>query len=140
MGIYFFSLTHVAAPHRVDSVPPTKSGYCVGHNASSSLMYDRVTQGPRKLCVREMNSGMTTKQAWLAKNKRKAFYAAVAADSFRDGVRSLLQVSCLKCGFKAASASQECWFIWEGLPLESIMELQRVSWGHCSLYFSSLQE
>ncbi|ETE71469.1 Solute carrier family 12 member 1, partial [Ophiophagus hannah] len=55
--------------------------------------------GPRKLCVTEMNSGMTTKQAWLAKNKRKAFYAAVAADSFRDGVRSLLQVSCLKCGF-----------------------------------------
>uniref|UniRef100_A0A670Z5R0 Solute carrier family 12 member 1 n=1 Tax=Pseudonaja textilis TaxID=8673 RepID=A0A670Z5R0_PSETE len=31
--------------------------------------------------------------AWLAKNKRKAFYAAVAADSFRDGVRSLLQAS-----------------------------------------------
>uniref|UniRef100_A0A670YZA7 Solute carrier family 12 member 1 n=1 Tax=Pseudonaja textilis TaxID=8673 RepID=A0A670YZA7_PSETE len=49
--------------------------------------------GPRKLCVTEMNSGMTTKQAWLAKNKRKAFYAAVAADSFRDGVRSLLQAS-----------------------------------------------
>uniref|UniRef100_A0A8C6YKW7 Solute carrier family 12 member 3 n=1 Tax=Naja naja TaxID=35670 RepID=A0A8C6YKW7_NAJNA len=49
--------------------------------------------------VVKMNSGMTTKQAWLAKNKRKAFYAAVAADSFREGVRSLLQVSCLKCGF-----------------------------------------
>ncbi|KAG8145036.1 hypothetical protein E2320_013414 [Naja naja] len=49
--------------------------------------------GPRKLCVTEMNSGMTTKQAWLAKNKRKAFYAAVAADSFREGVRSLLQAS-----------------------------------------------
>nr|XP_056721797.1 solute carrier family 12 member 1 [Euleptes europaea] len=52
-----------------------------------------VYTGPRKLCVKEMNSGMATKQAWLAKNKRKAFYAAVAADSFRDGVKSLLQAS-----------------------------------------------
>uniref|UniRef100_A0A670KNI5 Solute carrier family 12 member 1 n=1 Tax=Podarcis muralis TaxID=64176 RepID=A0A670KNI5_PODMU len=41
----------------------------------------------------KMNSGMATKQAWLTKNKRKAFYAAVAADSFRDGVKSLLQAS-----------------------------------------------
>lgn len=52
-------------------------------------------QGPRKLCVKEMNSGMAKKQAWLTKNKRKAFYTAVAADSFRDGVKSLLQVSFL---------------------------------------------
>ncbi|XP_060115837.1 solute carrier family 12 member 1 [Heteronotia binoei] len=52
-----------------------------------------VYTGPRKLCVREMNSGMATKQAWLTKNKRKAFYAAVAADSFRDGVKSLLQAA-----------------------------------------------
>uniref|UniRef100_A0A8B9NLC5 Solute carrier family 12 member 1 n=1 Tax=Accipiter nisus TaxID=211598 RepID=A0A8B9NLC5_9AVES len=52
-----------------------------------------VYTGPRKLCVKEMNSGMAKKQAWLTKNKRKAFYAAVAADSFRDGVRSLLQAS-----------------------------------------------
>eukprot|EP00073_Rattus_norvegicus_P035406 XP_008760364.1 PREDICTED: solute carrier family 12 member 1 isoform X1 [Rattus norvegicus] len=49
--------------------------------------------GPRKLCVKEMNSGMAKKQAWLMKNKIKAFYAAVAADCFRDGVRSLLQAS-----------------------------------------------
>lgn len=35
---------------------------------------------------------MAKKQAWLIKNKIKAFYAAVAADCFRDGVRSLLQV------------------------------------------------
>lgn len=35
---------------------------------------------------------MAKKQAWLMKNKIKAFYAAVAADCFRDGVRSLLQV------------------------------------------------
>uniref|UniRef100_A0A2I3GRU2 Solute carrier family 12 member 3 n=1 Tax=Nomascus leucogenys TaxID=61853 RepID=A0A2I3GRU2_NOMLE len=48
--------------------------------------------GLRKLCVKEMNSGMAKKQAWLIKNKIKAFYAAVAADCFRDGVRSLLQV------------------------------------------------
>ncbi|KAM9374873.1 solute carrier family 12 member 1 isoform 1-T1 [Phaethornis superciliosus] len=52
-----------------------------------------VYTGPRKLCVKEMNSGMAKKQAWLTKNKRKAFYAAVAADSFRDGVKSLLQAS-----------------------------------------------
>ncbi|NXK25164.1 S12A1 protein, partial [Arenaria interpres] len=52
-----------------------------------------VYTGPRKLCVKEMNSGMANKQAWLTKNKRKAFYAAVAADSFRDGVKSLLQAS-----------------------------------------------
>uniref|UniRef100_A0A096NM06 Solute carrier family 12 member 1 n=1 Tax=Papio anubis TaxID=9555 RepID=A0A096NM06_PAPAN len=49
--------------------------------------------GPRKLCVKEMNGGMAKKQAWLIKNKIKAFYAAVAADCFRDGVRSLLQAS-----------------------------------------------
>ncbi|KAM9645300.1 solute carrier family 12 member 1 isoform 3-T3 [Trichechus inunguis] len=49
--------------------------------------------GPRKLCVKEMNSSMEKKQAWLIKNKIKAFYAAVAADCFRDGVRSLLQAS-----------------------------------------------
>uniref|UniRef100_G1R211 Solute carrier family 12 member 3 n=1 Tax=Nomascus leucogenys TaxID=61853 RepID=G1R211_NOMLE len=49
--------------------------------------------GLRKLCVKEMNSGMAKKQAWLIKNKIKAFYAAVAADCFRDGVRSLLQAS-----------------------------------------------
>ncbi|XP_041895012.1 solute carrier family 12 member 1 isoform X1 [Corvus kubaryi] len=52
-----------------------------------------VYTGPRKLCVKEMKSGMEKKQAWLTKNKRKAFYAAVAADSFRDGVKSLLQAS-----------------------------------------------
>ncbi|XP_027716727.1 solute carrier family 12 member 1 isoform X2 [Vombatus ursinus] len=49
--------------------------------------------GPRKECVKEMNSSMVKKQAWLLKNKIKAFYAAVAADCFRDGVRSLLQAS-----------------------------------------------
>ncbi|NWI74041.1 S12A1 protein, partial [Dryoscopus gambensis] len=57
------------------------------------IIFYCIMQGPRKLCVKEMNSGMEKKQAWLTKNKRKAFYAAVAADSFRDGVKSLLQAS-----------------------------------------------
>ncbi|XP_063782125.1 solute carrier family 12 member 1 isoform X1 [Pseudophryne corroboree] len=52
-----------------------------------------VFAGPRKQAVKEMNSGMSKKQKWLTKNKKKAFYAAVAADSFRDGVRTLLQAS-----------------------------------------------
>uniref|UniRef100_A0A8C3VB35 Solute carrier family 12 member 1 n=1 Tax=Catharus ustulatus TaxID=91951 RepID=A0A8C3VB35_CATUS len=45
--------------------------------------------------VRELTQICTpsTRGAWLTKNKRKAFYAAVAADSFRDGVKSLLQAS-----------------------------------------------
>ncbi|KAG8440504.1 hypothetical protein GDO86_006307 [Hymenochirus boettgeri] len=49
--------------------------------------------GPRKQAVKEMNGGMIKKQTWLTKNKRKAFYAAVAADHFRDGVKTLLQAS-----------------------------------------------
>ncbi|KAE8617794.1 hypothetical protein XENTR_v10009198 [Xenopus tropicalis] len=52
-----------------------------------------VFSGPRKQAVKEMNSGMIKKQTWLTNNKRKAFYAAVAADNFRDGVRTLLQAS-----------------------------------------------
>ncbi|KAM9311069.1 solute carrier family 12 member 1 isoform 1-T1 [Gastrophryne carolinensis] len=52
-----------------------------------------VFTGARKQAVKEMNSGMTKKQAWLTKNKRKAFYAAVAADTFRDGARTLLQAA-----------------------------------------------
>ncbi|XP_053573436.1 solute carrier family 12 member 1 [Bombina bombina] len=49
--------------------------------------------GPRKQTVKEMNSGMLKKQTWLTKNQRKAFYAAVAAENFREGVKSLLQAS-----------------------------------------------
>nr|XP_033776240.1 solute carrier family 12 member 1 isoform X3 [Geotrypetes seraphini] len=49
--------------------------------------------GPRKKCVKEMNSGILKNQAWLIKNQKKSFYAAVAADNFRDGVKSLLQAS-----------------------------------------------
>ncbi|XP_005998362.1 solute carrier family 12 member 1 isoform X1 [Latimeria chalumnae] len=53
----------------------------------------QVFTGPRKQMVKEMNGTMEKNQSWLIKNKKKAFYAAVAADSFRDGVRSLLQAS-----------------------------------------------
>ncbi|XP_072258498.1 solute carrier family 12 member 1 isoform X3 [Pyxicephalus adspersus] len=52
-----------------------------------------VLTGPRKQAVKEMNSGMIKKQTWLTKGKRKAFYAAVAADTFRDGARTLLQAA-----------------------------------------------
>ncbi|KAJ8272415.1 hypothetical protein COCON_G00112740 [Conger conger] len=43
--------------------------------------------------IQEINIGMENHQAWLNKNKRKAFYAAVASDSFREGVQSLLQAA-----------------------------------------------
>ncbi|KAK1132421.1 solute carrier family 12 member 1-like [Acipenser oxyrinchus oxyrinchus] len=43
--------------------------------------------------VKEMNSSMEKNQTWLNSKKRKAFYAAVACDNFREGVRSLLQAS-----------------------------------------------
>ncbi|XP_066557497.1 solute carrier family 12 member 1 [Amia ocellicauda] len=49
--------------------------------------------GPRKAMVKEINRSLEKNQAWLNKNKRKAFYAAVTGDNFRDGVRSLLQAS-----------------------------------------------
>lgn len=50
-------------------------------------------QGPRSEALQEMNAGMEKNQQWLRKTKRKAFYAAVACDSFREGTESLLQVS-----------------------------------------------
>ncbi|XP_069622125.1 solute carrier family 12 member 1 isoform X2 [Ranitomeya imitator] len=49
--------------------------------------------GPRKQAVKEMNSGMIKKQTWLNKNKKKAFYTAVAAENFREGARTLLQAA-----------------------------------------------
>ncbi|KAM3926410.1 solute carrier family 12 member 1 isoform 1-T1 [Leptodactylus fuscus] len=52
-----------------------------------------VFSGPRKQAVKEMNSGMIKKQTWLNKNKKKAFYAAVAAENFREGTRTLLQAA-----------------------------------------------
>lgn len=40
-----------------------------------------------------MNAGMEKNQLWLNKKKRKAFYAAVACENFREGAETLLQVS-----------------------------------------------
>uniref|UniRef100_A0A3P9P1U1 Solute carrier family 12 member 1 n=1 Tax=Poecilia reticulata TaxID=8081 RepID=A0A3P9P1U1_POERE len=50
-------------------------------------------QGPRSEIMPEMNNGMERNQQWLHKNKRKAFYAAVACDNFREGAETLLQAS-----------------------------------------------
>ncbi|GLD55911.1 solute carrier family 12 member 1 [Lates japonicus] len=49
--------------------------------------------GPRSEALQEMNAGMEKNQQWLRKTKRKAFYAAVACDGFREGTESLLQAS-----------------------------------------------
>ncbi|KAF1392621.1 hypothetical protein PFLUV_G00029970 [Perca fluviatilis] len=49
--------------------------------------------GPRSEALEEMNAAMEKNQLWLRKTKRKAFYAAVACDSFREGTKSLLQAS-----------------------------------------------
>ncbi|MBN3277007.1 S12A1 protein, partial [Polyodon spathula] len=53
----------------------------------------KVFVGPRIQTVKEMNSSLEKNQTWLNSKKRKAFYAAVACDNFREGVRSLLQAS-----------------------------------------------
>lgn len=52
-----------------------------------------VFEGPRSEALEAMNSSMEKNQLWLRKNKRKAFYAAVACERFRDGTESLLQAS-----------------------------------------------
>ncbi|KAM4592543.1 solute carrier family 12 member 1 [Odontesthes bonariensis] len=49
--------------------------------------------GPRSEVLEEMNAGMETNQQWLRKTKRKAFYAAVACENFREGTESLLQAT-----------------------------------------------
>nr|AZT78967.1 sodium/hydrogen exchanger 2b [Lateolabrax maculatus] len=49
--------------------------------------------GPRSEALEEMNAGMEKNQMWLRKTKRKAFYAGVACDSFREGAETLLQAS-----------------------------------------------
>ncbi|KAM6981021.1 solute carrier family 12 member 1 [Aplochiton taeniatus] len=49
--------------------------------------------GQRAEVIQQLNSGMETNQLWLNKNKRKAFYAAVACDDFRSGTETLLQGS-----------------------------------------------
>uniref|UniRef100_A0A8D3BVX5 Solute carrier family 12 member 1 n=1 Tax=Scophthalmus maximus TaxID=52904 RepID=A0A8D3BVX5_SCOMX len=50
-------------------------------------------QGPRSEALPEMNGGMEKNQLWLRKTKRKAFYAAVACEDFREGAETLLQAS-----------------------------------------------
>uniref|UniRef100_A0A8C4ESU5 Solute carrier family 12 member 1 n=1 Tax=Dicentrarchus labrax TaxID=13489 RepID=A0A8C4ESU5_DICLA len=49
--------------------------------------------GPRSEALEEMNAGMEKNQLWLRKTKRKAFYAAVVCENFREGTESLLQAS-----------------------------------------------
>ncbi|KAL1007558.1 hypothetical protein UPYG_G00088350 [Umbra pygmaea] len=49
--------------------------------------------GSRTKIVRDLNAGMEANQKWLNNHKRKAFYAAVACDNFRQGTESLLQAS-----------------------------------------------
>ncbi|KAG7233647.1 hypothetical protein INR49_006761 [Caranx melampygus] len=49
--------------------------------------------GPRSEALEQMNAGMEKNQLWLRKNKRKAFYSAVACDEFREGAETLLQAS-----------------------------------------------
>ncbi|KAM8893684.1 solute carrier family 12 member 1 isoform 2-T2 [Spinachia spinachia] len=53
----------------------------------------QVFEGPRSETLEEMNAGMEKNQLWLRKTERKAFYAAVACNSFREGAESLLQAS-----------------------------------------------
>uniref|UniRef100_A0A674AE41 Solute carrier family 12 member 1 n=1 Tax=Salmo trutta TaxID=8032 RepID=A0A674AE41_SALTR len=50
-------------------------------------------EGPRTETLTDVNAGMEKNQMWLNKKKRKAFYAAVACDSFRQGTEILLQAS-----------------------------------------------
>lgn len=52
-----------------------------------------VLMGPRSEVQLEMNSGMERNQQWLNKKKRKAFYAAVACNNFREGAETLLQAT-----------------------------------------------
>ncbi|GCC20647.1 hypothetical protein chiPu_0019212 [Chiloscyllium punctatum] len=59
----------------------------------SLCICSHVFMGPRKQTVSDMNMSMDNYQQWLSKNRKKAFYAAVAADNLRDGVKCLLQAS-----------------------------------------------
>ncbi|XP_048376463.1 solute carrier family 12 member 1 isoform X4 [Stegostoma tigrinum] len=59
----------------------------------SLCICSQVFMGPRKQTVNDMNLSMDNYQQWLSRNKKKAFYAAVAGDNLRDGVKCLLQAS-----------------------------------------------
>uniref|UniRef100_A0A4W4G886 Solute carrier family 12 member 1 n=1 Tax=Electrophorus electricus TaxID=8005 RepID=A0A4W4G886_ELEEL len=49
--------------------------------------------GPRLEQQQALTAAMEQNQMWLNQQKRKAFYAAVASDNFREGAESLLQAS-----------------------------------------------
>uniref|UniRef100_A0A7N6BSQ8 Solute carrier family 12 member 1 n=1 Tax=Anabas testudineus TaxID=64144 RepID=A0A7N6BSQ8_ANATE len=49
--------------------------------------------GPRAKALEEINANMEKNQVWLRKTNRKAFYTAVACDSFGEGAERLLQAS-----------------------------------------------
>ncbi|KAI7802868.1 solute carrier family 12 member 1 [Triplophysa rosa] len=49
--------------------------------------------GPRDKSLSEINSAVQKNQLWLNKQKRKAFYTAVARESMREGAETLLQAS-----------------------------------------------
>ncbi|XP_036420442.1 solute carrier family 12 member 1 [Colossoma macropomum] len=49
--------------------------------------------GPRLERQQEISMCMEQNQVWLNQQKRKAFYAAVASETFREGAASLLQAS-----------------------------------------------
>ncbi|KAK9542413.1 hypothetical protein VZT92_000278 [Zoarces viviparus] len=66
--------------------------HCLSKNYGLCLACE-VFVGPRSEILEEMNAGMEKNQLWLRKTKRKAFYAAVACERFREGTESLLQAS-----------------------------------------------
>ncbi|XP_075933843.1 solute carrier family 12 member 1 isoform X1 [Anarhichas minor] len=66
--------------------------HCLSKNYGLCLSCE-VFVGPRSEILEEMNAGMEKNQLWLRKTKRKAFYAAVACERFREGTESLLQAS-----------------------------------------------
>uniref|UniRef100_A0AAY4E7K3 Solute carrier family 12 member 1 n=1 Tax=Denticeps clupeoides TaxID=299321 RepID=A0AAY4E7K3_9TELE len=52
-----------------------------------------IVRGSRTDKLQELNTNLESHQAWLRSNKRKAFYAAVASDSLRNGSLSFLQAA-----------------------------------------------
>uniref|UniRef100_A0A8D3CHC7 Solute carrier family 12 member 1 n=1 Tax=Scophthalmus maximus TaxID=52904 RepID=A0A8D3CHC7_SCOMX len=65
----------------------------LAHSLSKNYGLCLTCEGPRSEALPEMNGGMEKNQLWLRKTKRKAFYAAVACEDFREGAETLLQAS-----------------------------------------------
>ncbi|XP_069758934.1 solute carrier family 12 member 1 isoform X2 [Narcine bancroftii] len=59
----------------------------------SLCICSQVIMGPQKQTVNEIGMTVDKYQQWLSKNKKKAFFAAVAGNHLRDGVKCLLQAS-----------------------------------------------